>query len=131
MHRKGLNCYSISQKALAYGGLRPPDPLKLSCSFRSAELNNFKTSNIQYRFFHECGQLNMVSNNACCYLFQIFVSNMCMVPSSIFLNFLGKGSPSLLRPSQTLPRFISASSSVQTSPSFIVPSIRAPPSKND
>ena len=46
-----------------------------------AKLNNFQTSNIQCRSFHECGQLNMVSNNACCHFYfkclsQIFTNKM-------------------------------------------------------
>ena len=74
----------------------------------SAKLNNFQKSNIQYRFVHEYGQLNMFSNHACCCLFQTFASNMHQnewFQVRFFKNFLGRGSPSPLpRP---LPRFFS------------------------
>ena len=74
--------------------LRPP-----TIFYCSAKLNNFQKSNIQYRFVHECGQLNMFSNHACCCLFQTFASNMHQnewFQVRFFKNFLGRGSLSSL-----------------------------------
>ena len=94
-HWKGLNFYFICQKA---SSPRPP-----TMFYISAKLNNFpKNQILNIKFFHECGQLNMVSIHACFYLFQMFVSNMHQnewFQVWFFLNVLGFGSPS------PLPRF--------------------------
>ena len=72
----------------------------------SAKLNNFPTSNIWYRYFHEGRQFNIVSNQACYHLFQMFGSNMHQnewFQFWFFKHFLGRGSPSPLP--WPLPRF--------------------------
>ena len=83
--------------------LRPP-----AIFYCSAKLNNFQKSNNQYRFVHECGQLNIFSNHACCCLFQTFSSKMHQnewFQVRFFKNFLGRGSPSSL-PRPRPPFFI-------------------------
>ena len=81
-------------KGFSFWGLSSSDPQLFFCS---AKLNNFQKSNIQYRFVHECGQLNMFSNHACCCLFKTFASNMHRnewFQVRFFKHFLGRDTPS-------------------------------------
>ena len=105
---------------------RPP-----TMFYISAKLNNFQTSNIEYRYFHECGQLSMVSNHACYHLLQMFASNMHQNEwlqvwfSKMFWGAHRAPSPD---PSPVFPRVLL---SIRASPSILrrfAPSTRASPS---
>ena len=97
MHQKGLELLLYQLKSFSFWGTKSPRPPTIFNV--SAKFNNFQKSNIQYRFVHECGQLKMFSNHACCCLFQMFASNMHQnewFQVRFFKNFLGRGSPSPL-----------------------------------
>ena len=99
-------------------GTKSPRPPTIF--YVSAKLNNFQKSNIQYRFVHECGQLNMFSNHAGCCLFQMFASNMHQnewFQVRFFKNFW-RGAHRAPSPDPS-PVFSRVSSSVRASPSIL------------
>ena len=92
-------------KGFSLWGTESPRTRTTTMFYSSAKLNNFQTSNIQCRLFHECGQWNMVSNHACCHLFQMFVSNIYKnewFQVRFFKTFLGGAHRA---PSHTYPLF--------------------------
>ena len=53
-----------AKKLLLLGDSVPQTPFNTTMFYSSAKLNYFQTTIMQYRLFHECGQLNIVSNVA-------------------------------------------------------------------
>ena len=109
---------TLSAKRLQLGDFVPQTPYYFF--YFSAKLNNFQKSNIQYRFVHECGQLNMFSNHACCCLFQMCAPNMHQNEwfQVRFLKIFWGGAHRAPSPDPS-PVFLWASPSVWASPSIL------------
>ena len=92
-------------KGFSFWGTPSSRPPTTTMFYSSTKLNNFQTSNIQCRLFHECGQLEWSRIMHVVILFQMFVSNMYQnewFQVRFFKKFLGGAHGA---PPQTYPLF--------------------------